>query len=61
MSGSNSDTSPPFSNQHWIDVQGLTKYFHDPARGVVKAADHISFRCEPEIVFDHMIDILCYP
>jgi sodium transport system ATP-binding protein len=32
-------------------VQGLTKLFNDPARGLVRAADHISFRCDPGMVY----------
>ncbi len=38
-------------NHHRIEVRGLTKHFHDPARGTVRAADNVSFLCEPGMVF----------
>jgi sodium transport system ATP-binding protein len=44
-------TISTISNQHWIDVRGLTKFFHDPARGLVRASDHITFRCDPGMVY----------
>ena len=42
---------PSASDHHWIEVRELTKYFLDPARGTVRAVDHIAFRCEPGMVF----------
>jgi len=38
-------------NHRSIEVQGLTKHFYDQARGTVRAAENIYFRCESGMVF----------
>jgi sodium transport system ATP-binding protein len=43
--------NPDMANHRCIEVQGLTKHFYDQARGTVRAAENINFRCESGMVF----------